>query len=94
MKLRNLLIIAILLTSCTNTDLATDEQKNWCYLKSNNFNTMERQEFLSYFDAFDLYNIENDSDIKPSKFAFSKKLTEGDAIALRICKIWADMNNE
>ncbi len=105
MKLKHIILFAILLIACTSTssELPTDKQKNWCYgiLNSEPEIGVEAVNLISIRlkSAIDLYNIENDTNNGDPSFTtyyyplFSNLLTQGDKEALRICKIWADMNN-
>ena len=96
MKLKHIILFAILLIACTSNNIATDEQRSWCYAKA----LMIRDDDLhrTFDDAHRLYRdeegIEADFGKNNLNVPFRKNLAANDKEALRICKIWADINNE
>tara|TARA_Y100001970_G_C13926556_1_gene696040 strand:- start:434 stop:727 length:294 start_codon:yes stop_codon:yes gene_type:complete len=97
MKLKHIILFAILLIACTSNNIATDEQRSWCYAKA----LMIRDDddlHRTFDDAHRLYRdeegIEADFGKNNLNVPFRKNLAANDKEALRICKIWADINNE
>ena len=95
MKLKHIILFAILLIACTSNNLATDKQKNWCYSKALMILDDENL-YDTYYDAHDLYRAEQG--LEPinafySNVLFRNNLAVNDKEELRICKIWADIND-
>ena len=95
MKFKYTITFALLLIACTSNsvdaNLASDTQRNWCYgaVRNPNYELLN-----SLTDAHVLYRTENNVSTQFSLNKFEDGLTEGSEYSLRVCKIWADMNNE
>ena len=91
MKFKYTITIAILLVACTPSNQASDSQINWCYSASNWQTNNDRDIYWSSYDAESLYFEESGENLSIN--TMRDELVEGTERSLRLCKIWADMNN-
>ena len=93
------IILLIFISSCSPSDTATESQRSWCYANANlgednDFIFLASEETNKYYqtlrDARDLF--ENDTGITFNISILDTKIENGSENALKLCKIWADIN--
>lgn len=105
-KFTLILIFSILITNCSQDNIANDSERNWCigkaqradnlllFMKSDNNEALRTE----YFDIISeigtaeiIYRNDYDSN-PPGLLKVKEKLLSNDEEALRFCKIWTDIS--
>tara|TARA_Y100000389_G_scaffold81319_1_gene77871 strand:- start:365 stop:820 length:456 start_codon:yes stop_codon:yes gene_type:complete len=105
-KFTLILIFSILITNCSQDNIANDSERNWCigkaqradnlllFMKSDNNEALRTE----YFDIISeigtaeiIYRNDYDSN-PPGLLKVKEELLSNDEEALRFCKIWTDIS--
>lgn len=94
------LLISTLILQCNNqaVDKPTREQKNWCIKNSDvvqrtsELTNMEQELLNNLFEAQNSY--EYLTGIKVTFVQFQNKLLQNDEDALKVCKIWSEIETK
>lgn len=102
MKKYYLIISLLIFSFCSSQDMATDSQRNWCYYHAEYLTVSRtRIEFLDVniqqsWKSFDVANelaFKKDIIIDSTRNNFQTLIGDNEENSLKICKIWADMND-